>query len=204
MTNDAIVNDVINPITALAFTRDQSGNVRLLLAGEGPYLKVYDDGNCCRIAVKRVFETQAIHSIITIDGSNASDGVTELLIWGGRWVRRGFLRRGPAAESLLVEIEFKAVLALDDWALGGWFTPTNGLSDEPKPSYSNTHDAIVLTAHNVAYAVLHDRDQQPSLKRVAAGPDSMLYSAYVEFEPDGRILVASGTVLGAAPGRELQ
>ena len=196
MTNDAVVNDVINPITALAFTRDQSGNVRLLLVGEGPYLKVYDDGKGCCIAVKRVFETQAIHSIITIDSSSVSDGVAELLIWGGRWVRPGFLRHGPAAESSLVEIEFKAVLTLDDWALGGCFTPTNGLSDEPKPSYSNTHDAIVLTAHNVAYAVLHDRDQQASLKPVAAGPDSLLYSAHVESEQDGRILVASGTVLG--------
>lgn len=196
MIHDANVNDVINPITALAFTRGLLGNVCLLLAGEGPYLKVYGDGNGCRLAVKRVFETQAIHGIVTLDITNESDGVTELLIRGARCVRLGLLRHGPAAEPLLVEIEFKPVLTLDDWVLGGCFSPSNSSSDGPKPSCSNTHDAIVLTAHNVAYAVLHDRDQQASFKRIAAGPDSLLYSAHVEPEPDGRILVASGTVLG--------
>ncbi|KAL8976706.1 MAG: hypothetical protein Q9205_007344, partial [Flavoplaca limonia] len=196
MTNDAIVNDVINPITALAFTRDQSGNAGLLLVGEGPYLKVYDDGKGCCIAIKRVFETQAIHSIVTIDASNASDGVTELLIWGGRCVRLGYLRHGLANGPFTVEIQFQPVSLLDDWVLGGCLSPRSSSSARPRSTDSNTHEAIVLTAHNVAYAVLHDRDQQPSIKRLAAGPDSLLYSAHVKFEPDGRILVASGTVLG--------
>ncbi|KAL8883124.1 MAG: hypothetical protein Q9192_007434, partial [Flavoplaca navasiana] len=196
MTNDAIVNDVINPTTALAFAKDQSGNVRLLLVGEGPYLTVYDDGKGYRIAVKRVFETQAIHSIVTIDASNASGGVIELLIWGGRCVRLGYLRHGLAYGPLRVEIQFKPVSTLDDWLLGGCLIPRSSLSEEHYSICSNTHDAIVLTAHNVAYAVLHDGDQQTSLKRIAAGPDSLLYSAHVESQPDGIILVASGTVLG--------
>ncbi|KAI4284368.1 MAG: hypothetical protein L6R38_001474 [Xanthoria sp. 2 TBL-2021] len=204
MTDNTNVNDVINPITALAFVKDQSGTVRLLLAGEGPYLKVFEDGSGRLIAIKRVFGAQAIHGIFAIaalnDHDGDRDGVTELLFWGGRCVRLGLIRYGPVIGSvagpLRVEIELKEELKLDDWILSGCFNPVVSELDEPEWSKSRWHNAVVLTAHNVAYGICQDKDQQSIVKRIVAGPDSMLYSAHIEWTEPGRCLVASGTVFG--------
>ncbi len=57
-------------------------------------------------------------------------------------------------------------------------------------------DWILVTAHNVAYALLQNDEEDLVLKQIAAGPDSMLYSAHVECVDDAHILVASGTVFG--------
>ncbi|KAL8756705.1 MAG: hypothetical protein Q9199_002751 [Rusavskia elegans] len=204
MTDNTNVNDVINPITALALVKDQSGTVRLLLAGEGPYLKVFEDSSGRLIAIKRVFGAQAIHGILAIaalnDHDRDLDGVAEVLIWGGRCVRPGLLRygpvAGPVAGPLRVEIELKEELILDDWILSGCFDPVVSEPDEPEWSKSRWHNAVVLTAHNVAYGICQDKNQQSIVKRVVAGPDSMLYSAHIEWTEPGRCLVASGTVFG--------
>ncbi|KAI4250933.1 MAG: hypothetical protein L6R42_008563, partial [Xanthoria sp. 1 TBL-2021] len=148
----------------------------------------FEDSSGRLIAIKRVFEAQAIHGILAIAALNDHDpdldGVTEVLIWGGRCVRLGLIRYGLAAGPLRVEIELKEELILDDWILSGCFDPLQ------------KHDALVLTAHNVAYAVLREKEPHPIPKRVVAGPDSMLYSAHIEWDEHGRILVASGTVFG--------
>ncbi|KAL8670598.1 MAG: hypothetical protein Q9168_004872 [Polycauliona sp. 1 TL-2023] len=198
MTADEDVNDVINPVTALAFAEDKSCNLRFLLAGEGPYLKVFDDRTGLLTATRRIFETEAIHGIISIDASTGyHSSSTEILIWGGRYVRLGVLRHGAAADSSLVEIELKPVLRLEDWILAGCFASDLNLEHGPQQPHSGTRDAVVLTAHNVAYAIRQDQEGQPSFKRIVAGPDSMLYSAHLEWnEPSGRVLVASGTVFG--------
>ncbi|KAL8851017.1 MAG: hypothetical protein Q9221_004100 [Calogaya cf. arnoldii] len=189
------VNDVINPFTALAFVKDQSGTVSLLLAGEGPYLKVLDHGSGHHLTTTRIFETQATHGIIVINASDVLDGLTDLLIWGGRRVRVGLLRHGPAAVSSRIEIELKEELTLDDWILDACFNPT-AIVHHFKGSISPEHDAVVLTAHNVAYAICQDQEQQPSCKQIVAGPESMLYSAHIEWTKQGKILAASGTVFG--------
>lgn len=201
MTDNTNVNDVINPITALAFVKDQSGIVSLLLAGEGPYLKVFDDGSGRLIAIKRVFGAHVIHGILAIaaldDHDRDRDGVTEVLFWGGRCVRLGLIRYGLTAGPLRVEIELKEeLILLDDWILSGCFNPVVSEPDELEWSKSRWHDAVVLTTHNVAYGICQDKNQQSIVKRIVAGPDSMLYSAHIEWTEPGRCLVASGTVFG--------
>ncbi|KAI4225866.1 MAG: hypothetical protein LQ349_006978, partial [Xanthoria aureola] len=195
------MTNVINPITALAFVKDPSGTVRFLLAGEGPHLKVFQESNGRLIALKRAFEAQAIHGIIAIAALDDYDpdlhGVTEILVWGGRCLRLGLLRYGPGAGPLQVEIELKEELKVDDWILSGCFNnPEVREPVEPHLSCSPKHDAVVLTAHNVAYGICQDKNQQSMVKRIVAGPDSMLYSAYIDWPGSGRWLVASGTAFG--------
>ena len=194
------MTSVINPITALAFVKDPSGTVRFLLAGEGPHLKVFEESNGRLIATKRVFEAQAIHGIIAIAALDYDDpdldGVTEVLIWGGRCLRLGLLRYGPGAAPLQVEIELKEELKVDDWVLSGCLNPEVRDPDEPHSSCSRKHDSVVLTAHNVAYGIFQDKNQQSMVKRIVAGPVFMLYSAYLDCTGSGRCLVASGTAFG--------
>ena len=194
------MTNVINPITALAFVKDSSGTVRFLLAGEGQHLKVFEQSNGRLIAINRAFETQAIHGVIAIaagdDYDPDLDGVAELLIWGGRFVRLGLLRYGPGAGPWQVEIELKEELKVDDWILSGCFNPEVRDPDGPHSSCSRKHDPVVLTAHNVAYGICQDKNQQSIVKRIVAGPDSMLYSAYIDWTGSGRCLVASGTAFG--------
>ncbi|KAL8999176.1 MAG: hypothetical protein Q9169_001955 [Polycauliona sp. 2 TL-2023] len=196
MTSDANIHDVVNPITALAFVKDQSGDVLFLLAGEGPYLKIFDERTGQVTVIRRIFETQAVHGIICNDVSNDSSDVTELLIWGGRCVRLGLLRHGGADDFSLVEIELQPASTLEDWILACCFVPGLSLRNESEYSRLRAHDAVVLTAHNVAYAIRQHHDREPSLKQIVAGQDSMLYSGHIEWDKSGRILVASGTVFG--------
>ena len=194
------MTNVINPITALAFVKDPSGTVRFLLAGEGQHLKVFKESNGRLIAIERAFEAQAIHGVIAIaagdDYDPDLDGMAELLIWGGRCLRLGLLRYGPGAGPGQVEIELKEELKVDNWILSGSLNPEVRDPDEPHSSCSRKHDPVVLTAHNVAYGICQDKNQQSIVKRIVAGPDSMLYSAYIDRTGSGRCLVASGTAFG--------
>ncbi|KAL8785882.1 MAG: hypothetical protein Q9213_003114 [Squamulea squamosa] len=196
MTDNASINDAILPITALSFLEDQSSTGYLLLAGEGPYLKVFDYRSGRLTTIKKIFETQAIHGIKTTNALDNNDhhlnGAAEVLFWGGRCVRRGLLRYSVAEQ--LVEIELQEVLSADDWILDGCFCPSIGA--DQSGGVRRQLDAVLVTAHNLAYAVCQDDGGCAELKRVVAGPDSMLYSAHIEWMDNGRILAASGTVFG--------
>ncbi|KAL8799090.1 MAG: hypothetical protein Q9182_006153 [Xanthomendoza sp. 2 TL-2023] len=196
MPDDASVNDVINPITALAFAGEHSGGPRLLLAGEGPYLKAFDYQRGRLLATKRIFETQAVHGISTLHLSNDQEhnNVVDLLIWGGRCARRGLLRHSRAAEPSPVEIELKWEFKLDDWILDGCFDPKNDSTMAER--LQQNHTAILVTAHNMVHATSIDEEAGPFLKRVTAGPRSILYSAHIWWSSNGKVLVASGTVFG--------
>ncbi|KAI4183997.1 MAG: hypothetical protein LQ346_006198, partial [Caloplaca aetnensis] len=184
MFDELETNDVINPITALKFVKCKSR--LLLLAGEGPYLKVFDHGTTRLLDLVRVFESQAVHGITTTEASASSDGATiiELLIWGHQGLRLVQLRDDAAGRQPEILIYLKHELQADDWILDVRFRP-------------NGSDAVLVTAHD---AVFHLDDapgsHQPTLSHAANGPKSMLYSACIEWTGDGKVLIASGTVFG--------
>ncbi|KAL8815951.1 MAG: hypothetical protein Q9223_004966, partial [Gallowayella weberi] len=196
MPEDANVNDVINPITALAFVGEHSGGPRLLLAGEGPYLKTFDYQRGRLLATKRIFETQAVHGINTLHLSNDQEHnhVVELFIWGGRCARRGLLRHSRAAAPSPVEIEFNSASKLDDWILDGCLHPK--VDSTMAESLQQNHTAIVVTARNMVDAIYVDEENGSVHKRITAGPGSILYSSHIWWSPSGKVLVASGTVFG--------
>ncbi|KAL8718271.1 MAG: hypothetical protein Q9225_004575 [Loekoesia sp. 1 TL-2023] len=194
MFGNGNVNHVVNPITALAFVPSQSGV--LLLAGEGPYLKVFDHETAQLAEVKRVFESQTIHGIITTKNHSGSDGssVTGCLIWGGRCFRTCELHKVAKDGQSKIEIRFAEEHEADDWILDASLRPGISLVD-PSTSLEKCN-AVLVTAHNVAFTFHHDGRVFTNLKRIAAGSRSMLYSACIEWTTGKRILVASGTVFG--------
>ncbi|KAI4097592.1 MAG: hypothetical protein LQ344_000325 [Seirophora lacunosa] len=184
------VNHVINPVTALAYVSFKSR--LLLLAGEGPYFKVFDHETTRLVAVTRAFTSQAVHGITATSASTHGNGVTvlELLIWGHRRLRLAQLRDDATAGKPEIVVHLKEAIQANDWILDVRFRPSD--SDIPQEV-----DVVLVTAQNAA-SLLYTaaRSHYPTLKPVTAGPKSMLYSASIEWTEDGRIFVASGTVFG--------
>ncbi|KAL8826140.1 MAG: hypothetical protein Q9170_007517 [Blastenia crenularia] len=193
MFDDGNVNHTILPITALAFVTLKSR--LLLLAGEGPYLKVFDHGTAQLLAVKQVFESQAIHGLTFSKGYGSEDEEKDavLLIWGGRCLCTCEICEIQNGQ-LKVDVRFGRELKADDWILDTRFRPCPHAFDP----YASVVEgiAVLITAHNVALTLDSDGAQAPFLKRITAGPRSMLYSACIEWTLEEKILVASGTVFG--------
>lgn len=188
MFSNPDVNHVTNPITALAFVN--LGSQLLLLAGEGPYLKIFHHDTSQVLEVKRVFESQAVHGIATTNAATYIDGVivVNLLIWGNKSLRIAQLHANAADARPCLDL--KDELQADDWILDACFRP--GVYSAPQD-----RDAVLVTAHNVAFHLCSaPRSRRPTLKHVKAGPRSMLYSACIEWTEDRKIVIASGTVLG--------
>ncbi|KAL8920836.1 MAG: hypothetical protein Q9208_006008 [Pyrenodesmia sp. 3 TL-2023] len=178
------VNHVINPVTALAFAKFRSR--LLLLAGEGPYLKVFDHETTRLLDAVRVFESQAVHGITTSEFSGSSNGATvvKLLVWGNRCLRLGQLHDDAATAKPKMVLELRQEVQADDWILDVCFLPDGS-------------DAVFVTAHDVVFHLINaPGGQDVTLRRVADGPKSMLYSACIDWSGDGRVLVAAGTVFG--------
>lgn len=88
----------------------------LLVAAEGPFLRFYHAKSSRYIASRRVFKAQAVHGISIY--AEDLNGVTKLVVWGGRLVRALTLDavtdvHGPAPVSLCLSNVVKA----PDWIL---------------------------------------------------------------------------------------
>ncbi|KAL8869637.1 MAG: hypothetical protein Q9174_004123, partial [Haloplaca sp. 1 TL-2023] len=184
-------------VTALAFVVTPSRC--LVLAGEGPCVKVFDLRTGELLQVKWTFESQAVHGLRVNEVYQAEDGkdFVELLVWGGRKVFYGRIQD--------LDGDPKVTLSLNlDEDVGGWIldgqlesaSKSDGDNGFPVPPCK----ALVVTAENVV-KVLRCKPFEPStpftmLEHVADGPKSMLYSACFQWTEEERILVASGTVFG--------
>ena len=196
------IETALNPITALAFLRLATSEP-YLLAGEGQFLKVFDDQRRQLIHTERVFDSQAIHGIACESLPQGAGHSGTLLIWGGRSICLCLV----SIEANL-EVDGKTLVRFrqhmpearwDDWILDGCFRPTD-ITDSR--SGSNTIEAILVTAHNdllrlklVTGSV--ETSESRCLDRIASGPSSILYSAHMLWADNGwRLLVAAGTVFG--------
>ena len=79
------------PVTALALLRLPGPIRSILLAGEGPLLRVYVHESRQLQCTERVFDSQAIHGIVPLTHEPSGEGGNcfrhYVLVWGGRWVR---------------------------------------------------------------------------------------------------------------------
>ncbi|KAL8724014.1 MAG: hypothetical protein Q9181_007027 [Wetmoreana brouardii] len=208
-TRDVSINDVVNPVTALAVV--ELSPYAVLLAGEGPYVKIFDHGTGQLLAVERVFETQAIHGIITTKqtfrGDHLEISMRLIYIWGGRWLRKGRLYRRQRARSFLgawagvpidgsfhVQIYMDTEIQLNDWILEVRFEPL--LKDFAQDPWHQTSNAVLVTAHNDARALLSLQGGCMLGISITHGPRCILYTACIDWTEDGRILVAAGTAFG--------
>ncbi|KAL8950110.1 MAG: hypothetical protein Q9222_003837 [Ikaeria aurantiellina] len=193
MVDFANAKDAINPITALAFV-PVTGKL-FLLAGEGPHLSFFNNETAQLLAAERVFKAQAIHGISTAAAieRNRALVIINVLIWGGRSVRFAEIWLDPTTDDEIAKIFLRVEVALDDWILSASLKPTFGLiGDAPSQRFY----AVLVTAHNVALELSADAEDESTVRQIAAGPSSMLYSACIECTEEDRVLIAAGTVFG--------
>lgn len=196
------IESALNPITALAFL-GLGTSEPYLLAGEGQFLKVFDDQRRNLVSVERTFDSQAIHGISceSLPQDAGNSGI--VLIWGGRSIclisiEADFDVNG---EPMVKVCQHMPEVVWDDWILDGCFRPTN-ITDTG--SESKTIEAILVTSHNdllllrFVTATTGTRENR-WLHRIVSGPCSILYSAHMLWEDAGRrLLVAAGTAFGEA------
>lgn len=190
----------LNPITALAFL-GLGTSEPYLLAGEGQFLKVFDDQRKYLIHPERIFDSQAIHGIACKSTPQGAGNSGILLIWGGRSICLVSIdvdfdvNGGP-----LIKFRRHMPEAIwDDWILDGCFRPIDVFDSG---SGSNTVEAILVTAHNeilslkVVTEMVETRENH-WFSRIASGASSILYSAHMVWADRGqRLLIAAGTVFG--------
>lgn len=194
------VESALNPITALAFLKLRTSEL-YLLAGEGHFLKVFDDQKRKLIYTERIFDSQAIHGIACESLPREAGNSGALLIWGGRSICLIFIEAHLDTDGKPSCKVFKYMpeVLWDDWILDGCFR-THDLSDSG--SGRRTIEAILVTAHNDLLRLKlvtesAEANEDRCLYRIASGPSSILYSAHMLWADDGwRLLVAAGTVFG--------
>ena len=197
MSYDSCSTDAILPITALAFVVTPSR--RLVLAGEGSCVKVFDYGTGELLQVKWTFESQAVHGIAASEVYQTEDDrpFVELLVWGGRKIFYG------RVQDLAGQPKITLSLILNEdvggWILDAGLEPASTCIGEnrfPEPPCK----AVVVTAENIVWSLRCEPfaplNPFTVLERITNGPKSMLYSACTQWTDEGRILIASGTVFG--------
>lgn len=191
--------NALDPITALAFLRLRATKL-YLLAGEGQYIKVFDDQGKW-VLTQLIFDSQAIHGIACNLWSQDAENSGTLLVWGGRSICLVSIEADLDIDGEpLVKIRQRMPEVLwDDWILDGCFRPVN-IADSG--SESNTVEAFLVTAHNDLLRLkfvneMTETRQNRCLYRIASGPSSILYSAHILWADAGqRLLIAAGTVFG--------
>lgn len=189
-----------SPITAVAFVKLKSR--LLLLACEGPWLRVYDQLTGRLLGFERLFDTQAIHGIASpsADYASASDPFsTQVLIWGGCFicvVRIEIDEKPPEDFDRRIKVDIYNAQA-EDWILEACFKPRASVS-----AATSFWEAVLITSHNVLLS-LHiplapstKIRNSVSIHPMANGPRSILYSAHLIWPSHGPVLVAAGTVYG--------
>jgi hypothetical protein len=115
----------------------------LLVAAEGPFLRLYDAKTSRYIASIRVFKAQAVHGISVY--SESYDDVIKLVIWGGRLIRALTVSFTPDDhDKMNPEICLSEVAKSSDWILD--LAP--GFSSLEDEAEGQQGICVAVTAHN--------------------------------------------------------
>ena len=177
------------PVTALAFCQLD----RLyLLAGEGPYMKIFDHETKHLLARHRIFKSRTVHGIfvhqIRLDSAGIC-GPTVALVWGGgsaRVVRLG--RNDLQFEDLIPEID------IDGWFLDGVLLQYDGSEGR-----LSCQAFLVTTSNDVLYFGFDpDLGHITASPRTISGPCSqaLFYSAHIFIVSHQELRVAVGSAFG--------
>ncbi len=185
------------PVTALSFY--ESGSGTFILAGEGPYIEVYERLSSQLLFRTRVFDSQAVHGIAVAKSPLFQTDYSTIIVWGGSKICVYTITvnsEKPYKLSLKACIpEFSA----PDWVLDcSWALSHIDEAQVPRRS----RQAFLITAHNALLCLeledtLHEESRPHcSLKELSSSSRSVLYSAHVFVFSPFRLLVAAGTVFG--------
>ncbi|KAB8298771.1 hypothetical protein EYC80_000946 [Monilinia laxa] len=177
-------NHSLSPILALEFYQTSTGKL-LILAAEGPFLKIYDAETSTLISQCRVFDSQTIHGIILRELELGSDDNLQVVIWGGSSLT--LILRSQIEKIIsqnVVSITETTTLA-SDWILGVAFCPWE------------KDGCVMVTAHNaMLQATLSKKDGSIRSRQLQPSSRSMLYSASLVCENEDTVIVAAGTIFG--------
>ena len=191
-------------MTALAFLR--LGSRSLLLAGEGPLLRVYSQETNQLLLSERLFKSQSLHGVSTqsiCEYNRKQKLCAKVLAWGGRYLcllAVEHVVNGGTQGQVQIRQLLRGIQA-DDWIFDACLSPAT-TNDLVPISTSRVCEAVLVTAHNALLALSlqtrsdDDAETLPIIDCIAAGPRSILYSAHVTWPEHGRGLVAAGTVFG--------
>ncbi|KAJ5095839.1 hypothetical protein NUU61_005195 [Penicillium alfredii] len=181
--------DACLPITALQiFVWDDR---RLILQGQGPFVRVIDDRTGDVSAQVQTFRRNNVHGFITLKQERQEDGTShvQILVWGGRSLRKVDLSVGPAS-TVALSVSSAEFLA-PDWIMSGCASARN----EPQ-------GAFVVTANNALLSVELTESETSEystaihIYQLATSVKSILYSADVIALSAAHILITAGTVFG--------
>ncbi|KAF2454236.1 WD40-repeat-containing domain protein [Lineolata rhizophorae] len=163
-----------------------------ILAGEGPFLQVYDTATypAKHLNAIRVFESQAIHGIRL---RHEDDVDPEAVIWGGSCLCIVSL----STVGLTIECRKTANVQVNDWILDLCLMSGDKMNESRA---MQDIIGVLVTAHNALFALCaHSNDSSRGfydLAELSRGTRCILYSAHLQLLPEGRILVAAGTAFG--------
>lgn len=176
------------PITAL--DNVLLGQRRLLLAGQGPYLHVYDIESNHRLLSTRIFEVQAIHGIChgAARSQDDNDVCLPIAIIGGSSVLIALLEVGDmVAAHIECRVSKERVCDATEWIL-----------KVHHMSQALSHGFALLTTNNCLYTLTGSAQHASGsvLDVLARGPKSSLYSGDISAYSRDHMLVAGGSVYG--------
>ncbi|KAB8337125.1 hypothetical protein FH972_021429 [Carpinus fangiana] len=175
---------LLAPITALCFASN------LILAGEGPFLKVFNKQNYSFLKKLAIFRSQAIHGIIV---AGETDVAATLLVYGGPYVcivvaekteNKPIFRRGPVTKcsDRVLEIVCRP-------------SETGFLASGVDAIAITAHNALVgLTSRQLSGNVLLESDIQQQV--LTAATRCMLYTATLKWLTSEEVMIVAGTALG--------
>ncbi|KAF2131949.1 WD repeat protein-like protein [Dothidotthia symphoricarpi CBS 119687] len=182
------------PVTALASCG------ALLVAAEGPFVRLYHNKNSCYISSQRVFKAQAVHGVSVC--SEEPDHVIRLIIWGGRLCRVLEISFASSdIEHMVPRLYMSDVARAPDWILDMAPRPANlkNLSER------GTDTCVAITAHNALLQLSIERQTEGEVSHkslsltileLTSSFRSILYSAHLLWDSVDQILIAAGTAFG--------
>ncbi|KAK5064192.1 hypothetical protein LTR84_000025 [Exophiala bonariae] len=185
------------PVTALLPL--ECGQRNFVLVGQGPWLCAYDDAGVQTVCAQ-IFDVQPIQGFEIIPEKAAQNVPPQVAIavWGGRWVRYGYLKPfEPDSVSSRLTFIPKPLFDAQDWIL----KIVAFHDDAPEHGQSPMTNSFMLTAHNTLLEVnpWADGEFGPGSCNVVSkvhGPQSFLYAADIKVIEVNHIIIASGTVFG--------
>ena len=173
----------MNPITALEFYHTRAGTF-LILAGEGPFLKIFDAKEAKLLHQCEIFNGQTIHGITVRD--DVDHGLDlQVVIWGRSSLTLLSRREFDQILDQNVGSVIDSAIPVSDWILDVAISPFDAVS------------CVLVTAHNtVIRARLGHSPQAHVLETLHSPSRSILYSAHLAWESLSQVLVAAGTVFG--------
>ncbi|KHJ36023.1 putative wd 40 repeat protein [Erysiphe necator] len=174
---------ILNPITALQFYQ-KNADSKILLAGEGPYLKAYDIPSCRLVSQCQIFKSQIIHGIVVWEHLKDKNSLC-VAIWGGTQI---FLLSKSQIDQLLdenVKLIIDTTLTVSDWVLDVSISPFD------------QNVCVIITAHNTLIkAKLDGKTKNVEFEYLISPLNIGLYCAHLIWDSSSTILIASGTVFG--------